>query len=122
MVLQPIIENAIVHGLEEVEQDVAIYVKVLIKDAEAVIEISDMGNGMSDEALQALRSRIQGEIQDHTHRGNGIGLRNIHERIQLFYGEQFGVIVDSKEGCYTKVTLRVPFLSIDGNELSKEEV
>jgi two-component system sensor histidine kinase YesM len=122
MVLQPIIENSIVHGLEEVEQDVAIYVKVLISDAEAVIEISDMGNGMNDDTLQELRSRIRGEIQDHTHRGNGIGLRNIHERIQLFYGEQFGVMVDSKEGCYTKVTLRVPYHFIGGNELPKEEV
>jgi two-component system sensor histidine kinase YesM len=122
MVLQPIIENAIIHGLEDVEQDVAIYVKVSVKEAEAFIEISDMGNGMSEDMLQVLRSRIRGEIEDLTHRGNGIGLRNIQERIQLFYGDQFGVVVDSKEGCYTKVTLRVPFVYGNGIEMSKEEV
>lgn len=106
VVLQPIAENSITHGLDELTEDTAIYLKAYIDGDCACIELTDMGKGMSAQTLEKVRQIIAngGGCQPV----KGIGLRNIHERIQLMYGEQYGVSVYSKAGCYTKVVLTIP--------------
>lgn len=108
MSLQPIVENAIYHGIEELAEDTNIYIKGMIKDGGCVVEISDAGKGMSEEVLAKLRKRIAGEIEPDGEGGNGIGLKNVQDRIRMSFGAEYGIHVDSKEGCYTKVTVRVP--------------
>lgn len=108
MSLQPIVENAIYHGIEELAEDTNIYIKGMIRDEDCVIEISDAGKGMGEESLQKLRRRIAGEIEPDGGSGNGIGLKNVQDRIRMSFGAEYGITVDSKEGCYTKVTVRVP--------------
>ena len=108
MSLQPIVENAIYHGIEELAEDTNIYIKGMIKDGDCVIEISDAGRGMSEETLKRLRKRIAGEMEPDGGKGNGIGLKNVQDRIRMSFGAGYGITVDSKEGCYTKVTVRVP--------------
>lgn len=108
MSLQPIVENAIYHGIEELAEDTDIYIKGMIREEGCVIEISDAGKGMSVEELETLRKRIAGEIEPDGGNGNGIGLKNVQDRIRMSFGTAYGISVDSKLGCYTKVTVCVP--------------
>lgn len=107
IILQPIAENSIVHGLDELAEDTTIYLKVYQKEKVAYIEMTDMGKGMDEAELQNVRDVVTfGGGGEHS--TNGIGLHNIHERIQLMYGSEYGVEVYSKEQCYTKVVLKIP--------------
>lgn len=108
MSLQPIVENAIYHGIEELAEDTNIYIKGMIRDGRCVIEISDAGKGMSEEELERIRKRIAGEIEPDGGKGNGIGLKNVQDRIRMSFGAEYGITVDSKLGCCTKVTVYVP--------------
>lgn len=106
VILQPIAENSITHGLDELEEDTTIYLKAYVKDACAYIEMTDMGKGIEEESLNRIRYAIEhGGGGEST---NGIGLHNIHERLQLMFGEPYGVTIYSKENCYTKVILTIP--------------
>ena len=108
MSLQPIIENAIIHGVEEIAEDTTIYIKGIIKDKDCTIEITDNGRGMNDEELDMLRKKISGEIATGGGSGNGIGLKNVQDRLKAAFGEEYGIDVATKEGCYTKVSVRIP--------------
>lgn len=107
IILQPIAENSIVHGLDELAEDTTIYLKVYQKENVAYIEMTDMGKGMDEAELQNVRGTVMfGGGGEHS--TNGIGLHNIHERIQLMYGSEYGVEVYSKKQCYTKIVLKIP--------------
>lgn len=109
MSLQPIVENAICHGIEQIAEDTNIYVKGMLENGECIIEITDSGKGMTEEQVEALHRRINGEIEaDGGAGGNGIGLKNVQDRIKIHYGEDYGMTIASKLGCYTKVKVRVP--------------
>ena len=106
VILQPIAENSIAHGLDELAEDTTIYLKAYIKGSCAYIEMTDMGKGMDADKLKKVRDVIQnGGGGDNS--TNGLGLHNIHERIRLMYGEQYGVEIFSMENCYTKVVLTI---------------
>ena len=108
MSLQPIIENAIIHGVEELADDTTIYVKGIPEGESCTIEITDNGRGMNDEELEVLRKKISGEIETKGGSSNGIGLKNVQDRIHMEFGEQYGIEVAAMEGCYTKVCVRIP--------------
>lgn len=108
MSLQPLVENAICHGISELAQDTNIYIKGRIVEGECLLEVSDSGNGMSPEKLEQVRRGIEGEIELSGGSGNGIGLKNVQDRIRMNYGEKYGLEIASMEGCYTKVSMRVP--------------
>lgn len=112
VILQPVAENAIVHGLDEMVEDTTIYLKVYVKERDACIEMTDMGKGMDEETLCRVRSGIL-DSAGKSGPEDGIGLHNIHERLQLMYGERYGVEIYSKEGCYTKVVLRLSADSVN---------
>lgn len=113
MSLQPIIENAIIHGVEEIAEDTTIYIKGLIVDNDCIIEITDNGRGMNDEELDRLKKKISGEIATGGGSGNGIGLKNVQDRLKASFGEGYGIDVATMEGCYTKVSVRIPLKSVD---------
>ena len=108
MSLQPIIENAIIHGVEELAEDATIYIKAYIKDGIMTIEITDTGRGMTPEQLDQLKKRIAGEIEVSGGSGNSIGLKNVQDRIQMTFGNEYGISVISKIDCFTKVIMKVP--------------
>lgn len=108
MSLQPIIENAIYHGIEDLAEDTNIYMKGTIEGTDCVIEITDAGKGMTGETLEHLKKKIAGEIEPDGGSGHGIGLKNVQDRIRMSFGENYGIEVASKLGCYTKITVRVP--------------
>ena len=113
MSLQPIIENAIIHGVEGIAEDTTIYIKGFIDDADCVIEITDNGRGMNDEELENLKKKIAGEIETSGGSSNGIGLKNVQDRLNMSFGDKYGIEVATKEGCYTKVSVRIPMAEAD---------
>lgn len=108
MSLQPIVENAIYHGIEQIAEDTSIYLKGYIKDNDCIIEISDMGRGMTEEEVEALRMKIAGELDSNGGSGNGIGLKNVQDRVHIAFGEKYGIEIVSKFGCYTKIVVCIP--------------
>lgn len=111
LILQPIVENAIIHGLEEKIEGAQVLIEVDIAE-DMIITVSDNGKGMSLKELDELNGRIHSEItglveEDKSH-GTGIALPNINKRIQLLFGEKYGLNVYSSEGCGTDVELILP--------------
>lgn len=110
MSLQPIIENAIYHGIEEMAEDTNIYMKGIIFDNYCTIEITDAGRGMTDTEIIRLQKKLEGEIEEKGSSGNGIGLKNVQDRIKISFGDDYGITIASKKGCYTKVIVKIPMV------------
>lgn len=108
MSLQPIVENAIYHGIEQMAEDTNIYIKGRVEGNDCVIEITDAGRGMTEEEMAQLRQKIAGELDSSGGSGNGIGLKNVQDRIQIAFGGAYGIEVASQIGCYTKIIVRIP--------------
>ena len=63
---------------------------------------------MSEEEVEKLRLKIAGKIDSNGGSGNGIGLKNVQDRIHIAFGDQYGIEIASKLGCYTKIMVRIP--------------
>ncbi len=85
MVLQPVIENALRHGLGEVEWEKRVWFSVAQDHGEATISIRDNGVGISGEALEALKEGEPLLTKNQEDMGNGVGLVNVRERLRLFF-------------------------------------
>ena len=108
LMLQPIVENAIMHGIGASETDGFILIRVYGERGDLLIEIMDNGPGMSQEKIDLLLGQaVKKESQS---RFSGIGVRNVHERIYRMYGEPYGIKLFSEAGLYTKVEIRFPQL------------
>lgn len=117
LMLQPIVENAIMHGVAPSVGGGLILIKVYGENGDLVIEVMDNGPGMSqDKMKQLLFSGKEGSAS----RFSGIGVRNVHERISRMYGDPYGITLSSEAGLYTNVTIRFPQLRTNGQ--SAEEV
>jgi Putative regulator of cell autolysis len=106
LLLQPIVENAILHGLENTETNGKIYIDVRTeKDEFLVINIFDNGQGMTAEELEQLKNNIQLSKKNTP---SSIGLHNINQRIKLFYGEAYGMEISSRRNEGTLICLTLP--------------
>lgn len=111
LILQPLVENAFIHGLEHITQGGVIYVNVQSDDEKVSVEVIDNGKGMSEEKLEQFMQLKQEENLAHDYHTTGLGLRNVMERLMLFYGadEQNQVIeIHSKPGMGTRILLMLP--------------
>lgn len=104
-ILQPLLENAIEHGFAAAENDVCISVAIAAEDGALRIRVADNGAGLSADKLAYAHALIQGET---TSDSKGIGLRNIYERIRLYYGARAELSIAGTEGTGTTVTLVLP--------------
>ncbi|MCH4886193.1 sensor histidine kinase [Acidaminobacter sp. JC074] len=103
LILQPIVENAINHGIGKTKKVGEINISAFRKEEDIVIEICDNGKGMTVDTLKEVYQRI-GDKQD----GSSIGLQNVDKRLKLFYGEDYGITILSEEDVYTKVVVIIP--------------
>ena len=104
LMLQPIVENAVFHGLEQKVDGGTVEVSVQKwGDDRMRICVEDDGCGMSKERLEEIRSNLDKKMNTR-----GIGMSNIYQRLLLFYGEDIYFDIDSKEGKGTKVTIIIP--------------
>lgn len=113
MSLQPIVENAVVHGMEGLEQDAEILLRAVPDTAGDGyrLEIIDYGRGMSAATVERLKAQIAGEIEAHGNSGNGIGLKNVQDRIHMAFGSRYGLTVSSEEGKFTCIAAYLPYTS-----------
>lgn len=106
LLLQPIVENAVSHGLENVDENGQILLNIYEEnDTCLCIDISDNGVGMTERELADLRKNIS---EKDTSRTQSIGLYNINQRIQLCYGPEYSLSIASAQGKGTTVSLRLP--------------
>ena len=108
--IQPIVENALVHGCEPQNSDMSILVKAELKGSIISITVEDNGIGMSKEQLASIMESISGKITDpQPSTSRSIGLQNIAQRIRLRFGESYGLSISSEENKGTTVTLIIPY-------------
>ena len=105
--LQPLVENALYHGIEKKRGGGTIRVCADVKDGCLVVQVADDGCGMTPEKWRKCNGRWP-EISGPDLRRGGFGLPNIQKRIQLAYGADYGIHVSSRLGCGTRVTLQIP--------------
>ena len=106
LILQPIVENAILHGIQEKPEPVGtVSIKGFFEEGAVVLAVSDDGVGMSPEMLEQLRQGANSTL-DH-----GYGIKNVVRRIQLHYGDDYRLRFESQPGKGTTVYIRVPYTS-----------
>ena len=103
LVLQPVIENAIYHGLKYKESRGLLLVKGFMKNGNAVLQVIDDGVGMDQETLDHIYERHK--VDYHS---NGVGIYNVQKRLQLYYGNEYGIVYESKPGEGTTATITIP--------------
>lgn len=103
LVLQPIIENAIYHGLKYKETKGLLVVRGYRQGGNAVLEISDDGTGMDEHTLAHIFERHK--VNYHS---NGVGVYNVQKRLQLYYGADYGISYRSEPGKGTTATITIP--------------
>ena len=104
--IQPLLENAIYHGMEGMFEDGEIHINVYEKEDVIHIEVADNGLGMTAEKIDYIMNNKVVSSK----RGSGIGVRNVSERIKLIYGEEYGISITSELDEGTTATITIPKL------------
>ena len=117
LIVQPILENAIYHGMEYADGDGEIHIRAFREGENAVIEVEDNGPGMSDETVQRLLK--PGRCSKA--KGSGIGLRNVHQRIRLTFGAAYGLSIRSEPDNGTVVRICLPALEEEDAQKYRKE-
>ncbi|WP_110251947.1 sensor histidine kinase [Streptohalobacillus salinus] len=114
LVLQPFIENAFFHGFNEKKTG---FIQILIhqENEQLICEVIDDGDGMT-----ITKEHFPYVVKQKRQMFSGIGMRNVHERIQLLYGDPYGVSVESEKGAGTKVTVTLPLVKAIREEETEE--
>ncbi len=111
LIIQPIVENAIIHGIENQDKVCRISISSLVTNDVLSIIVEDTGSGMSNEELSHLRAEINRDVLEGgetKRREGGIAMRNVNQRIKLRYGGVYGLYVHSQKQKGTKVILNLP--------------
>jgi two-component system sensor histidine kinase YesM len=115
LLLQPLVENAIYHGVDKFRKQGKIYLIIRKIDQRVEIEVLDNGQGMTEENIRELNKNLN-EGNDaylfSENSGMGIGLKNVNRRIKLFYGVEYGIRVESIYEEYMKVVVTIPVVGI----------
>lgn len=105
LLLQPIVENAVLHGLEEVEENGKIIIHIHVQHETLHIRVFDNGCGMNAQEIQQMKENIYHHPKESS---KSIGLYNINQRIRLCYGADYGLDIKSKKDCGTLITMTIP--------------
>jgi two-component system sensor histidine kinase YesM len=104
LIIQPVVENACVHGVESISQNRKIEISIAIKNQQLLISVSDNGIGIDELRLSELKKMFQsGEKLTHS-----VGLYNVYQRLYLYYEKDFTMNVQSQEGQGTDITIVIP--------------
>ncbi|MFA6857140.1 MAG: sensor histidine kinase, partial [Treponema sp.] len=111
LILQPVVENSIIHGLECKLGEGHLKIKITATTVRLLITVSDDGVGMDEEVLERIRNKLERRsflsvTQDE--KKGGIALENVNNRIKLIFGEQYGLSIESSPGVGTDVHILLP--------------
>lgn len=107
LTLQPLVENAFIHGIEAREEGGIISISIEQTEDSVIIEVTDDGEGIEQDKIEALMS-LTPVKDDHVGHSTGIGLTNVIRRLQLFYKRNDVVEIESEKGQWTTIRLRLP--------------
>lgn len=115
LILQPLVENAIYHGIKYKEGKGMIRIRGFRQEDKIVLQVEDDGSGMDEETLTHI-------FEKHTKdtKSNGVGLKNVNERLQLYYGMEYGLKYESKIGEGTTATVILPAREEGGADAENE--
>ncbi len=105
LIIQPIVENAFVHGIEGEKANGKIDIKVFYRSGQVIIEVSDNGQGIPADKLRELLAKLE---KNDTSSGKSIGLTNVNKRIKMYHGEQYGLTVETTFGHGTAIRITLP--------------
>lgn len=105
LILQPLVENAIFHGLEAKSQGGTVVIESALQGENLLLTITDDGAGMDEETLNQARANCEKNVVKDAH---SIGMSNVHNRIRLNYGDGYGLTLESSKGIGTTITLLMP--------------
>jgi two-component system, sensor histidine kinase YesM len=111
LILQPIVENAIYHGIEFMADGGLIEISAGIKDGKILFLVRDNGVGIPPQMLQTI---LSGQVKSE--KGSGVGFKNVHERIKLFFGPDYGLEIESEMEEGTCVSIWLPLKKEEGME------
>ena len=123
LIIQPIVENSINHGLKEMLDNCIIMIEVVLTNNNLILTISDNGDGIESDVLDEINNSIKSTEQffekkpESKSTGKGIALININKRIQLFFGEEYGLSLYSTKNVGTDVEILLPANYESGSEL-----
>lgn len=113
LIVQPLLENAIYYGMESMDGEGEILVQGFANEGEILIHVIDNGIGMPPEQVNQL---LTNGIYKRK-RGSGIGLKNVDQRIKLYFGEEYGLEIRSEPDVGTRITIHLPMkMEVDANE------
>ncbi len=119
LLIQPIVENSVVHGLKPKEGKGKVKVSAEEKDNTLIIKVIDDGIGILVEDIKSMNDALKvGDVDENDSSSQSIGIKNVHDRIQLVYGRKYGVKVSSKTNMGTLVEITIPIRKekLDENE------
>lgn len=100
--LQPIIENAIYHGINRMIDEGEIKVDIYSDGDDVIFEVTDNGVGMTEEQCENILK------EDGPGRTGGIGIKNVNDRVKIYFGERYGIKIESEPDMGTRVSIRMP--------------
>lgn len=106
LIVQPIVENALYHGIEPMEESGLISIRVSEDSEDIVIDVEDNGPGFDPETLMKLWNSDPGQLKKY--RENGVGLKNVHERLRIRFGSRYGLMICSSPGYGSLIRIRIP--------------
>lgn len=105
--IQPIVENAIIHGIGQLREKGQLIIKVQREESDIRIEVTDNGNGMSPDKIEQVLSKSNTTTSESF---NSMGVSNVQERMRMMYGEPYGLRIYSEPGLYTTVEMMIPIM------------
>lgn len=109
LLIQPLIENSIYHGLETKKGGGTVELIISIEEDMLLIIVADDGKGIDDETLKKLKQSLEENVENQYESRTKIGIMNVHRRIKLIYGSDFGLKIFSEAGKGTTIILKLPF-------------
>ncbi len=111
LVLQPLVENCIIHGFRNSQEFLQISICGGLSDDSIIFTICDNGRGIENQQLQRLNTNLENSLNENSNNstGTGIGMMNVNRRIKLYFGNEYGMCIHSNYNEGTSITVKIPF-------------
>ena len=121
LLIQPLIENAVHHGIEKSREKGIIFLTAYIKEDKLIIEVKDNGLGIEKDELDRINEKLSMDNDTYfktllSKKNKSIGIENVNRRIKLFYGEKYGLEIKSQVGQFTTVIVVIPLTKDESKE------